>query len=87
MLALWSDIIGIVAGVFLMIPAAKDNVYRFKERLNRQREEQSPWPGLRKIVAGAWKEQRDAYSAFDSACIFLGGLGLMASFSLKIASY
>ena len=83
---LWSDIIGLLAGFFLMLPAAKDNIYRFIEARNRQKETHGSWPGLRRIVADGWRVKRDAYSAFDTFCIMLGGLGLMVSFSLKLAS-
>jgi hypothetical protein len=69
-----------------MFPAAKDNIYRFIEAHNRRRQTDSSWPGLRAIVADVWKERRDSYSAFDTLCIFLGGLGLMVSFALKLAN-
>lgn len=87
MLGLMADIVGILAGFSLMLPAAKDNIYRLLEAHHRQREASgTAWPGLRTIIADAWKERRDSYSAFDTFCIFLGGLGLMVSFALKLAS-
>ena len=85
-MSLWADIIGIVAGFFLMLPAAKDNIYRFVEARHRQKEARgSAWPGLRTIIADAWKEKRDSYSPYDTLCILLGGIGLMVSFGLKLA--
>jgi hypothetical protein len=83
-LGLWADIIGIFAGFFLMLPAAKDNIYRFIEARHRQQRTASSWPGLRTIIADVWKERRD--SAFDTLCIPLGGFCLMVSFALKLAS-
>lgn len=85
-MGLWSDIIGILAGFFLMLPAAKDNAYRLLEARNRQRRERGSWPGLRTIIAEVWRERRESYSAFDTLCILLGGIGLMVSFALKLAS-
>ena len=86
-MSLWADIIGILAGFFLLLPAAKDNIYRFIETRHRQREARGPsWPGLRIIIADVWKEKRDSYSPYDTLCILLGGLGLMVSFGLKLAS-
>jgi len=85
-LNLWADILGLVAGFFLMLPAAKDNIYRFIEARHRRKETHSPsWPGLRIIIADVWKEKRDTYSPYDTLCILLGGLGLMVSFGLKLA--
>jgi len=81
----WADIIGILAGFFLMLPAAKDNVYRFMEARQRQKQARKSWPGLRGIIADVWKEKRESYSAFDTLCILLGGFGLMVSFALKLA--
>lgn len=87
MLSLCSDIIGILAGFFLMLPAAKDNIYRFIEATHRQKQAQSPWPGLRSIVAEVWRQKRDSYSVWDTLFIALGGTGLMISFALKLASH
>jgi hypothetical protein len=83
---LTSDIIGLLAGFFLMLPAAKENVYRFIEARNRQKEAHGSWPGLRRIVAEGWRTKRDAYSPLDTLWILLGGAGLMVSFALKLAS-
>jgi hypothetical protein len=84
--SLWADILGIVAGFLLLLPAAKENVYRAIEARHRRREARSPsWLGLRTIIADVWKEKRDSYSPYDTLCILLGGLCLMASFALKIA--
>jgi hypothetical protein len=69
-----------------MLPAAKDNIFRFIEARNRQKQAHRSWPGLRTIVADAWREKRDGYSAFDALCILFGGVGLIVSFSLKLAS-
>lgn len=85
-MSLWSDIAGILAGFLLMLPAAKDNIYRLVEARNRQRNAAGAWPGRRAIVADAWREKRDAYSAFDTLCILFGGVGLVVSFTLKLAS-
>jgi hypothetical protein len=85
-LSLWSDLIGILAGFLLMLPPAKDNTFRFIEARHRRRAANSPWPGLRTIVGDVWKEKRDSYSAFDSLCLTLGGVGLMTSFVLKLVS-
>jgi hypothetical protein len=85
-LGLWADIIGISAGFFLTLPAAKDNIYRFIEARHRQQRTASSWSGLRTIIADVWKERRDSYSAFDTWCILLGGFCLMVSFALKLAS-
>lgn len=87
MLSLWSDIIGIASGFLLMLPAAKDNLYRFFETTERQKKTKSPWPGLRVIVADVWKQKRDSYSALDTLLIALGGVGLMISFALKLGSH
>jgi hypothetical protein len=34
-----------------MLPAAKENIFRFIEVRNRQKEAHGSWPGLRRIVA------------------------------------
>ena len=72
-----ADIIGLVAGFLLMLPAAKDNCYRFREAANRQTAERARVRGMFRIAAQAWRQQREAYSAADSLCIGLGGIGLM----------
>ena len=88
---LWADILGIVAGFLLMLHAAKDNVYRLFEARHRHSEARGAephrpfWPGLRTAIADGWKDRRDAYSPYDTLCMLLGGLCLMASFGLKIA--
>jgi hypothetical protein len=81
---LWSDGIGIVAGLSLMIPGTKDNIYRFFEADAQRKRELSPWPGLRTFVVDAWRQRRDSYSPWDSVCMLAGGLGLVVSFVLKI---
>jgi hypothetical protein len=81
---LLSDAVGIVASVLLMIPAAKDNIYRFVEAQHRRKAQRSPWPGLQAFVIDAWKERRDGYSAWDSLWMLLGGLSLAGSFVLKL---
>jgi hypothetical protein len=84
--SLWSDISGILAGFFLMLPAAKDNIYRFIERYHQQSQSGASFPGLAVMLAEVWRERRDSYSAFDTLCILLGGLSLVVSFALKLAS-
>lgn len=81
----WSDIIGLLAGFFLMLPPAKDNVYRFMEARKRRAETGAAFPGLAKIIAEVWHERREAFSSFDMLCFLLGGLGLVISFALKLA--
>jgi hypothetical protein len=81
---LLSDAIGIVASIFLMAPAAKDNIYRFIEAQQRRNAARSRWPGLRAFVVEAWKSRRDGYSAWDSLWMLLGGIGLAGSFVLKL---
>lgn len=78
---LWSDAIGILAGICLVLPPARDNYFRLQE--SRQRRADDGWPGLRVILADAWRQKRDGYSALDSVFIALGGLGLIAAFGLK----
>ena len=80
---LLSDGIGILAGLSLMIPGAKDNVYRFFEANAQRKREHSPWPGMRTFVVEAWKQRRDSYSPWDSAFMLAGGFGLVLSFVLK----
>ena len=82
---MWADIIGLVAGFLLMLPAAKDNIYRFREAANRNAAKSARVSGMFKIAAEAWKQQREGYSAADSLCIGLGGVGLMVSFGMKLA--
>lgn len=77
-----SDAIGIVASLILVIPGAKDNIYRFREARQRKKEKQDKTP-LRKFVIEAWRKKRDSFSAWDSLWMILGGLGLAASFALK----
>lgn len=81
---LLSDAIGIAASIFLMIPAAKDNIYRLVETQQRRKAARSPWPGLHAFVVDAWRARRDGYSAWDSLFVFFGGLGLAGSFALKL---
>jgi hypothetical protein len=33
--SLWADILGIVAGFLLMLPAVKDNIYRYVQARHR----------------------------------------------------
>jgi hypothetical protein len=80
-----ADLIGFVAAFFLMLPAGKDNWYRFAEMRQRRKAERSTWPGFRRIAAEVWKQKREGYSAWDSLFISLGGIGLMLAFALKLA--
>jgi hypothetical protein len=79
-----ADLIGFIAAFFLMLPAAKDNWYRFAEMRQRRKQARSTWPGFRKIAAEVWKRQREGYSAWDSLFLALGGAGLMLAFALKL---
>jgi hypothetical protein len=81
---LLSDAIGILASILLMIPAAKDNVYRFVEAQHKRKAQRSPWPGLQTFIIDAWKLRRDEYSPWDSLWMLLGGLLLAGSFVLKL---
>lgn len=80
---LWSDGVGILASLVLVIPPAKDNFYRFMEAHNLRKRENSPWPGLRSFIITAWREKRDAFSFWDSIFMIGGALGLAFSFLLK----
>jgi len=82
---MWADIIGLIAGFLLMLPGAKDNFYRFREAANRRTAEKARVRAVFKIAAETWRKQREAYSAADSLCIALGGIGLMISFAMKLA--
>jgi hypothetical protein len=79
-----SDAVGILASILLIIPAAKDNLYRFIEAQHKRKAERSPWPGLHPFIVEAWKTRRDSYSPWDSFWMFAGGLGLAISFLLKM---
>jgi hypothetical protein len=81
---LLSDFVGLVASLFLVVPGAKDNFYRFREAEHRRKKENSPWPGLHTFVIEGWKYRRDTYSPWDSFWMLVGGLGLAGSFVLKI---
>jgi hypothetical protein len=83
---LLSDFVGIVASLFLVIPGAKDNVYRFLEAQHRRKAEKSRWPGLHTFIIEAWRHRRDSYSPWDSIWLLVGGLGLAGSFVLKAFS-
>ena len=78
----WSDAIGILASLVLVIPGAKDNFIRFKEAGQEKKRAADKTP-LRNFVAKAWKKRRDSFSAWDSFFMIVGGLGLAASFALK----
>ena len=80
---LFSDIIGACASFSLLIPAAKDQFYRFSEARQQRKAAHSPWPGLRNAIGAAWKVRRDSYDAWDSTFLFFGALGLLISFFLK----
>jgi hypothetical protein len=43
-----SDLVGFVGSLSLLIPAAKDQLYRFKTDQQTRKSEHSPWPGVRK---------------------------------------
>jgi hypothetical protein len=78
----YSDAIGIVASLILVIPAAKDNFYRFQEAYQRKKAASDKTP-LRRFIIEAWRQKRDSFSAWDSLYLAVGGLGLAASFALK----
>lgn len=80
---LLSDAVGIVASICLIIPPAKDNLYRFIEAQHKRKAEHSPLPKLRSVIVEAWRTRRDSYSPWDSLWMIVGGLGLAGSFLLK----
>ena len=81
---LTSDLLGFIAALLLLIPPVKDQAYRFKAAQQERKDKRSPWPGLRNIIAQAWRRKRDSYDGWDSAFMFFGFLGLAASFFVKL---
>jgi len=79
-----SDFIGFLASICLLIPAAKDQLYRFKTDQQTRRSAGSHWPGLRKGIASAWAIQREGYDGIDSLLMLLGAAGLIFAFLLKM---
>jgi hypothetical protein len=79
-----SDLVGFVGSLFLLIPAAKDQLYRFKTDQQTRKSERSPWPGVRMAIASAWRVKREGYDGWDSLLMLLGALGLFSAFFLKM---
>jgi hypothetical protein len=79
-----SDVIGFVGSLFLLVPAAKDQLYRFKTDQQTRKSANSPWPGVRNAIASAWRVKRESYDGRDSLCMLLGALGLFSAFLLKM---
>jgi hypothetical protein len=79
-----SDLVGFVGSLFLLIPAAKDQLYRFKTDQQTRKSERSPWPGVRMAIASAWRGKREGYDGWDSLLMLLGALGLFSAFFLKM---
>jgi hypothetical protein len=81
---LLSDLIGGAGGIFIAIPAVKDQAYRFNREREERKAENSPWPGLRKASSRAWEHRRNDYDGYDSFMTMLGALGITRSFVLKL---
>lgn len=79
-----SDFVGLLGSLFLLIPAAKDQLYRFKVDQQTRKSARSRWPGMRKAIASAWRVRRESYDGWDSLCMLLGAMGLFAAFLLKM---
>ena len=55
---LLSDAVGIIASLVLIIPAGKDNFYRFAEAKQRKKQNHDRTP-LREFVIEAWRKRRE----------------------------
>jgi hypothetical protein len=80
----WSDLAGTVSGVLLVVPALKDQLYRWRAAEQTRRAVGSPWPGLRLAARDAWNEHRDAYDGIDSAFTAIGAAMIVVAFGLKL---
>ena len=80
----FSDFLGMVAGALLAIPPLKDQYYRYREYRERMRARWARWPELRHLLAGAWSEERQAYSGWDTLCLAGGAVALLMSFVVKL---
>jgi hypothetical protein len=81
---LGSDLVGFIGSLCLLVPAAKDQLYRFKTDQQTRKSAHSPWPGVRTAIASAWRVRRESYDGMDSLFMLLGALGLFTAFLLKM---
>ena len=80
-----SDLLGLLSGVALFIPALRDQLRRLQERrLVGGVEASSSIGKLAKKMAGAQKRQREGFSGFDLTLIMIGAALLVFSYGLKI---
>jgi hypothetical protein len=80
---LWSDLIGVVAGLLLAIPPIKDQYYRFARNTEQERAHGSAFRAMRTRLAAAWDDKRHEYSPWDSLFLAGGAGALVLSFALK----
>lgn len=79
-----SDLVGLGASLSLLIPVLKDQYLRFETARHEERQAQARWRAIADTVASAWRAKRDGYSGWDSFFTFLGILGLVVSFFMKV---
>jgi hypothetical protein len=70
-----SDLVGFVGSLFLLVPAAKDRLYRFKTDQQTRKNAQSPWPGVRKAIASAWRVRWEAMTTGTASAYCSGRWG------------
>lgn len=67
--------VGFLGSLCLLVPAAKDQLYRFKTDQQTRKSAHSPWPGVRTAIASAWRVRRESYDGMDSLFMLLGAHG------------
>lgn len=82
-----SDGLGVLAAIFLSIPAVTDQYSRWKEFVTIRKEKKTAWPGLVAAVSEAIKIKRDAYNGWDSLFLIIGGVFLLLSFICNAIGY
>ena len=81
---LLSDAVGILAGLCLVAAPARDQWARWNSLAEARKAETSVWRAARLVLSEGWEVHRNRFSGVDSLTTAAGGLGLAASFGLKV---
>lgn len=79
-----SDLIGVLAGLLLLVAPARDQYFRYAEYRQKDKATRSVVAALRQDLGDVWKHRRDAFSGVDSLTLFAGAAGLVLSYLLKL---